>query len=109
MRSILIALAMAALVLPSPVSATWSIIAIDRATGRMVISSATCTATRPNQLKQLQAIVIPGVGVAAAQAGVDRTHENQKLIYAQISLFGCRIYFINWVESSSLCLRCAHE
>ena len=84
MRSILIALAMAALVLPSPVSATWSIIAIDRATGRMVISSATCAATRPNQLKQLQAIVIPGVGVAAAQAGVDRTPENQKLIYAQM-------------------------
>ena len=70
MRRILIALAMAALVLPSPVSGTWSIIAIDRATGRMVISSATCAATRPNQLKQLQAIVIPGVGVAAAQAGV---------------------------------------
>ena len=84
MRRILIALAMAALVLPSPVSATWSIIAIDRATGRMAISSATCAATRPNQLKQLQAIVIPGVGVAAAQAGVDRTHENQKLIYAQM-------------------------
>ena len=84
MRRLLIALATAALVLPSPVSGTWSIIAIDRATGRIVISSATCAATRPNQLKQLQAIVLPGVGVAAAQAGVDRTHENQKLIYAEL-------------------------
>ena len=36
----------------------------------MVISSATCAATAPNQLKLLQAIVLPGIGVAAAQAGV---------------------------------------
>ncbi len=32
----------------------------------------------------IQAIVVPGVGVAAAQAGVDRTRENQTLIYRQI-------------------------
>lgn len=77
--------ALAALVLsPVDVSATWSIIAIDRNTGRIVISSATCAATAPNQLKLLQAIVVPGVGVAAAQAGVDRTHENQKLIYREL-------------------------
>lgn len=75
---------LALMLLPSAVSATWSIIAIDRTTGRIVISSATCAATAPNQLKLLQAIVIPGVGVAAAQAGVDRTHENQKLIYQEL-------------------------
>lgn len=73
-----------ALALPTPASATWSIIAIDRNTGRIVISSATCAATAPNQLKLLQAVVVPGVGVAAAQAGVDRTHENQKLIYREL-------------------------
>lgn len=84
MRRLLLAVAALALLLPAPVSATWSIIAIDRATGRMVISSATCAATAPNQLKLLQAIVIPGVGVAAAQAGVDRTHENQKLIFQEL-------------------------
>jgi len=72
------------LLVPASASATWSIIAIDRATGRIVISSATCAATAPNQLKLLQAIVVPGVGVAAAQAGVDRTHENQKLIYGEL-------------------------
>jgi uncharacterized Ntn-hydrolase superfamily protein len=32
----------------------------------------------------IQAIVVPGVGVAAAQAGVDRTRENQRLIYREI-------------------------
>ncbi|MDG2282013.1 MAG: DUF1028 domain-containing protein [Longimicrobiales bacterium] len=73
-----------ALACPAPASATWSIIAIDRNTGRIVISSATCAATAPNQLKLLQAVVVPGVGVAAAQAGVDRTHENQKLIYREL-------------------------
>src|SRR5690606_6883438 len=32
----------------------------------------------------IQAIVVPGVGVAAAQAGVDRTRANQTLIYNEI-------------------------
>jgi len=74
----------ALLFLPADASATWSIVAIDRNTGRVVISSATCAATAPNQLKLLQAIVLPGIGVAAAQAGVDRTHENQMLIYREM-------------------------
>ena len=84
MRRVLLAALLALLALPASASATWSIIAIDRNTGRIVISSATCAATAPNQLKLLQAIVIPGVGVAAAQAGVDRSHENQKLIYNEM-------------------------
>ncbi len=68
----------------APLSATWSIIAVDRETGRVVIASATCAATGPDQLKLLQAVVAPGVGVAAAQAGVDRTHENQRLIFQEL-------------------------
>jgi uncharacterized membrane protein YgcG len=85
MRRLLLALAIA-LVLPSKAWATWSIIAIDRATGRVVISSSTCAANAPDNLKLLQAIVIPGVGVAAAQAGVDGTHANQKLIFEQMRM-----------------------
>jgi len=69
---------------PAQALATWSIIAIDTRTGRVIISSATCAATGPNQLKLLQAIVIPGIGVAAAQAGVDRTHANQRLIFEEM-------------------------
>lgn len=84
MRRPALAAFLALMLLPSALSATWSIIAIDRTTGRIVISSATCAATAPNQLKLLQAIVIPGLGVAAAQAGVDRTHENQKLIFREM-------------------------
>jgi len=64
--------------------ATWSIVAIDMNTGRMVLSSATCAAQGPHQLRFLQAIVIPGVGIAAAQAGVDRTQANHRLIYEEM-------------------------
>src|SRR5262245_11905383 len=65
--------------------ATWSIIAVDRNTGRVVISSSTCAATAsPENLKQLQAVVIPGIGVAACQAGVDGTHKNHMLIFQEM-------------------------
>lgn len=74
----------------APASATWSVIAVDARTGRVVISSATCVAQErllsfPSRgLMDVQAIVVPGVGVAAAQAGVDVTRENQALIYEQL-------------------------
>jgi len=35
-------------------------------------------------LKSIQAVVVPGIGVAAAQAGVDGTRANQTLIFEQI-------------------------
>ncbi len=77
-------------VFPWTLSATWSIVAVDVRTGRIVISSATCVAQArllrfpAKGLMDIQAIVVPGVGVAAAQAGVDRTRENQWLIYREI-------------------------
>jgi hypothetical protein len=37
-----------------------------------------------DELKLVQAIVVPGVAVAAAQAGVDRSHTNQKLIFEEL-------------------------
>lgn len=83
MKKLLLACAFA-LFLPSSASATWSIVAMDRNTGRVVISSATCAAQGPDQLKLLQAIVIPGIGVAAAQAGVDRTQANHRLIFEEM-------------------------
>jgi uncharacterized Ntn-hydrolase superfamily protein len=82
--------AMLAAVLPAALSATWSVIAVDRRTGRVVIASATCVAQErllgfpAKGLMDVQAIVVPGVGVAAAQAGVDRTRENQQLIYDEM-------------------------
>jgi uncharacterized Ntn-hydrolase superfamily protein len=66
------------------------VIALDRATGTVVIASATCVAQQAfagfpaKDLRDVQAIVVPGKGVAAAQASVDRTRANQRLIYAEI-------------------------
>jgi uncharacterized Ntn-hydrolase superfamily protein len=84
------ALAFLLLLLPAPASATWSVIAVDRSTGQVVIASATCVPqgrllTFPaDDLRDIQAIVVPGVGVAAAQAGVDNSRENQELIFRQL-------------------------
>ena len=71
--------------------ATWSIIAVDRTTGQVVIASATCVPQKAfagfpaKGLKDVQAIIIPGVGVAAAQANVDRTRQLQKLIADELN------------------------
>jgi uncharacterized Ntn-hydrolase superfamily protein len=74
--------------LPSSAAATWSIIAVDTNSGLVVIASATCVTAEGLRtrggLKSIQAIIVPGVGVAAAQAAVDRTRANQTLIYEEM-------------------------
>ncbi len=56
----------------------------------MVVSSATCVAQGAfarfpaKGLMDVQAIIAPGFGVAAAQAGVDRTRANQAFIHAEL-------------------------
>ena len=78
------------LVSASPALATWSVIAVDQKTRELVIASATCVpqaafAGFPAKgLMDVQAIVVPGRGVAAAQAGVDRTRKNQQLVFDEI-------------------------
>ena len=75
----------------SPVFATWSVIAVDQKTREVAIASATCVpqaafAGFPAKgLMDVQAIVVPGKGVAAAQAGVDRARKNQQLIFDEIA------------------------
>lgn len=70
--------------------ATWSIIAVDRKSGQVAIASATCVPQQafagfPSKgLKDVQAIIIPGRGVAAAQANVDRTRRLQQLIATEL-------------------------
>jgi hypothetical protein len=65
--------------------ATWSVIAADAGTGRVSIASATCVdQSDENFLRDVQAIVVPGKAVAAAQAAVDSTHKNQMFIYDQL-------------------------
>src|SRR5689334_20467802 len=72
------------LTLPASAFATWSVIAVDRATGRVVIASATCVDRDDLFLMGVQAVVVPGKGVAACQAAVDGTHKNQMLVYEEL-------------------------
>ena len=67
-----------------PAFATWSVIAVDRSTGRVVIASATCVNSDDEFLKGVQAVVVPGKGVAACQANVDNTHQNQMLVFREL-------------------------
>jgi uncharacterized Ntn-hydrolase superfamily protein len=78
---------------PATASATWSVIALDARTGQVIIASATCVRQggfpqrQPNgsrDLMDVQAVIVPGLGVAACQAGVDNTRRNQMLVYNEI-------------------------
>jgi hypothetical protein len=81
----LAALALTALLaLPATASATWSIVAVDKSTGRTVIASATCVDMDDQFLKGVQAVVVPGKGIAACQASVDGTHTNQMLVFNEL-------------------------
>ena len=72
------------LALPARAFATWSVVAVDRATGRVVIASATCVDRDDMFLPGVQAVVVPGKGVAACQAAVDGTHANQMLVFREL-------------------------
>src|ERR1041384_6088158 len=78
-----IAFILLVLAAPSRAFATWSVVAVDRATGRVVIASATCVNGDDDFLKGVQAVVVPGKGVAACQAAVDNTHQNQMLVFQE--------------------------
>ena len=70
--------------------ATWSVIALDRSTGQVIGASATCVRQsrfppRPSRdLMDVQAVIVPGIGVAMCQAGVDNTRENQMIVYEEM-------------------------
>jgi uncharacterized protein DUF1028 len=81
-RTALFLLVLAAI--PSSAFATWSVVAVDRSTGRVVIASATCVNGDDEFLKGVQAVVVPGKGVAACQAAVDNTHQNQMLVFQEL-------------------------
>jgi len=92
MRSVLAAVAISVLA-PATARATWSVIAIDIRTGQVIIASATCVRQsafpqrQPNPARDLmdvQAVIVPGIGVAACQAGADNTRANQMLIYTEL-------------------------
>src|SRR2546421_8368763 len=84
MRQMLLWVLLLVLGAPSRALATWSVIAVDRSTGRVVIASATCVDRDDEFLKGVQAVVVPGKGVAACQAAVDNTHANQMVVFQEL-------------------------
>jgi uncharacterized Ntn-hydrolase superfamily protein len=89
----LVAGALLTVLAPATARATWSVIAIDLRTGQVIVASATCVRQsafplrQPNPARDLmdvQAVIVPGVGVAACQAGADNTRANQMLIYKEL-------------------------
>ncbi len=64
--------------------ATWSVIAIDRSTKRVVMAAASCVDTTDEAMKTAISVVVPGVGVAACQAAADNTHANQMLVFNEL-------------------------
>src|SRR5216110_1439982 len=73
--------------------ATWSIIAVDKKTGQVIVASATCVAQAgfprrqplpSRDLMDVQAVIVPGVGVAACQAGADNTRKNQMTVFEEL-------------------------
>src|ERR687884_76014 len=58
--------------------------AVGRSTGRVAIASATCVDRDDEFLKGVQAVIVPGKGVAACQAAVDNTHANQMLVFQEL-------------------------
>src|SRR3954465_9851772 len=72
------------LLVPAAARATWSIVAVDRSTGRIVIASATCVNNDSTFLRGVQAVIVPGKGIAACQANVDGTHSNQMLVFNEL-------------------------
>src|SRR5262245_27321962 len=92
MRAFLPALLISVLA-SAPAHATWSVIAIDAKTGQVIIASATCvrqsafSQRQPNPARDLmdvQAVIVPGIAVAACQAGADNTRANQMLVYTEL-------------------------
>lgn len=90
-RLVRILLVLAALFVPRSAFATWSVVALNSHTGQIVVASATCVSganlerrAPPFGLRGLQAIVVPGRAAGAAQANVDATFANQKLIYDEL-------------------------
>src|SRR5688500_16756085 len=67
--------------LPSTAFATWSVLAVDRTTGRVVMGAASCVDTADDTMKTAIAVVVPGKGIATCQAAADGTRQNQMLVF----------------------------
>jgi hypothetical protein len=64
--------------------ATWSIVLADASTGEVAIGTATCITGE--DLAKYVPVIRVGKGVAAAQAQIDQTAKNRKILFEQLAL-----------------------
>jgi uncharacterized Ntn-hydrolase superfamily protein len=75
---------------PVAAFATWSIIAVDSRSGQIVMASATCLRQEnfrslgAKDLRDVQAVVVPGKGGAMLQSAIDPSHKNQRLVEQEL-------------------------
>jgi len=62
-----------------PLGATWSLVAVDTATGEVAVASATCVSGI--DLKNVLPVIVVGRGAAAAQSAIDLTATNRGIIF----------------------------
>ncbi len=72
------------LCLQSTAFATWSVIAVDRSTGRVAMAAASCVDTTDHRMFEAIAVVVPGLGIATCQAAADGTGLNQMLVFEEL-------------------------
>src|SRR5438874_2562561 len=84
-------LALTLLLLVHPMAfATWSILAVDSATGQIIVASATCLPQNvfaqfnAKDLRDIQAVVVPGKGAAVCQALLDSTKKNKNTVFGEL-------------------------
>lgn len=71
--------------------ATWSIVAVDTATGQIIVASATCLQQSvfprlgAKDLRDIQAVVVPGKGAAVCQASIDTSRRNQQSVRTELT------------------------
>jgi uncharacterized Ntn-hydrolase superfamily protein len=79
------------LLFSAPAFATWSIVAVDRESGEIVVASATCLPQEVfvrmgvRGLREVQAVVVPGKGAGVAQASIETTRRNQRLMEEELA------------------------
>ena len=104
MRRLILAAAIVSL-FAVPADATWSIVAMDKRSGQIVIGSATSVpqsilVSFPAQgLKDVQAIIIPGRGLPAAQASVDSSRRMQQFIANELERGTHTVRIIDLLQS----------
>lgn len=82
-RSVLLALALLVLLAP-PLSATWSIVLVDTATGEVGV--AACTCLEGLDLLKVLPVMVVGRGGGVAQSAIDTTASNRKKMFEQLQL-----------------------